>query len=54
MSGAHAFFEELVERVRASAHTPWGHIEIAPAQLGTRAGVIGLANLVERHVQENQ
>jgi glucokinase len=54
MSGAHAFFEELVEQVRASAHTPWGHIEIAPAQLGTRAGVIGLANLVERHVQENQ
>jgi glucokinase len=47
MNGAHAFFEELVEQVHASSHAPRSRIEIAPAQLGTRAGVIGMANFAE-------
>ena len=53
MSGANAFFDDLVGRVHKRAHTPWGRVEIVPAQLGTRAGVIGLASFVEKHAREN-
>jgi glucokinase len=53
MSGANSFFDDLVGWVHKLAHTPWGRVEIVPAQLGTRAGVIGLASLVENYAREN-
>jgi len=41
MAGAGDFFADLVKEVRTRAHTPWGRVEIVPAQLGDDAALIG-------------
>ncbi len=51
MAGAEDFFADLVELVRALAHTPWGTVEIVPAQLGDDAALIGCDVLArEKHL----
>ncbi|MDB6088834.1 MAG: glucokinase [Gammaproteobacteria bacterium] len=46
MSGAADCIADLARSVRARAHTPWGHVEIAPALLGDAAALIGAEFLV--------
>jgi glucokinase len=41
MAGDVGFFAELKHRVLAHAHTPWGHVEVVPGQLGDTAALLG-------------
>jgi glucokinase len=46
IAGAPECVRELQGRVRANAHTPWGQVEIVPAQLGDMAALTGAEWLV--------
>jgi glucokinase len=46
IGGAPECISELQSRVRANVHTPWGRVEIVPAQLGDLAALIGAEYLV--------
>jgi glucokinase len=41
LAGADQFFPELVGSVKALAHTPWGEVDIVPANLGDDAALVG-------------
>ncbi len=46
VAGAPECIPELQARVHANAHTPWGLIDIVPAQLGDTAALIGAEWLI--------
>jgi len=50
VAGGDDFLPELTERVRSRAQTPWGTVEIARAQLGDDAALIGCEFLVRERL----
>lgn len=50
MAGADGFFPELQQRVLAQAHTPWGQIDLCPAELGDAAALVGADVLVRERL----
>jgi glucokinase len=48
--GAADFMQALARRVHSLAHTPWGTVELVPAQLGNCAALMGAAALVEERI----
>jgi len=41
VAGADDFFSDLERQIQIHAHTPWGRVEILPAQLGDAAALFG-------------
>jgi len=54
MQGREDFFEELKEAVSSNAHTPWGRVEIVPAELGDAAALLGGDVLIRQRLAERR